>query len=301
MLQKKLNTKSRVFKPDKNICDAMYRIFTILLILLQTSIAYADPLSMIFLYPGGEGSAQEAQPFLDAFTKKISDKGGPEIQAVYVNDLDDGLQQITQNKHTLGILSLEAYLKASSQRPFSPWLTTYPLASDGPYERYFLLGKNTEGEAEQGLLKGGTWTIYNAKPVNNHFLSLLFTDIPAEKPVSLEAMQTENILGILRKIASGELTNTCVLMDTYEYQSFKKISLDWTRDLRLISASKTIPASPLVLFGNLPQDQKDKLEEVFLGMNKDSKEILRGLRLKGFSPAQNTLYQEMSAAFSQAK
>ncbi len=254
---------------------------------------------MIFVYPGGEGSAEEAQPFLDQFFEQIKKMGGPDISGSYLPSLEEGIRTVQVGRHHIGILSLESYLKLKQQYSIDLFLATLPLNSTTPEERYFLLAQASSDPIES---KTGLEKIYLSRPMDPEFFGeILFPNFPLDKQVTFQLEVTPQLPITLKKVSQGEIEGM-VLLDSFEYQGFKKLELEWTKNLRLSSVSNTVPSSPVVLFQTLPEAIKKNMEQslIKLGSTGEGRGILRNLRLRGFVKPSKQIYSDVEELFLKA-
>lgn len=251
---------------------------------------------MIFVYPGGEGSAMDAQPFLHQFFEQIKKTGGPEVSGSYIPSLEEGIQTLETAPPHLGIVSLESYLKLKKNHSMELFLATLPLNGTTPEERYFLLAQADASPLES---KTGLEKIYLSRPMNPKLFSeILFPNLPSDKKVLFELEVTPQLPITLKKVSQGELEGT-VLLDSFEYQGFKRLNLEWTKNLRLSSVSKTIPSSPVVLFQPLSETVKKNLYQSLIKLSStgEGRKILRNLRLRGFVKPSKEFYADVEEAF----
>lgn len=258
-----------------------------------------EKLTMAFIYPGGEGSAEEAQPILNRFFELIQKKGGPRVLGAYYPTLEEGLSAVKTDKAQAGIVSLETYLTLKKNRTVEILLSTLPAASNNQMERYFLL---TTAATAETLEPAKVLTVYASRPMHPVFFrSVLMTNIPAEFQADFQLETDPNLLGRLKKLASGEAPGGA-LLDNYEYVSLKKLNLDWVGNLKLVYSSPLVPSSPFVLFTPLPETEKQRLIRALMGLpdSLDGREILKLLRLKGFAKPQTGAYQAVGETFENA-
>ncbi len=244
-----------------------------LLLLALPALAQSVKPTMVFVYPGGEGDSEAAQPLLDQFTALIEKQGGPALEAHYYSSLEEGLQAMKDA--SLGIVSLETYITQKNKIPMALLLSTLPINTDQAEEHYYLMSLEEEN------LK----TVYVSNPMDARFFRHLLFKNRQATPV-----RSTNLLGNLRKIAEGEKSS--YLLDSYEYEGLKFLSFDWIKNLKLTATSEAIPTAPLVVFKDF--SGKDKLKEVLLKMGKtsDGKKILQSLRLKGFVETNTNAYEK---------
>ncbi|MBI2338909.1 MAG: PhnD/SsuA/transferrin family substrate-binding protein [Deltaproteobacteria bacterium] len=264
-----------------------------------------DKLTIAFIYPGGEGSSADAQPILDRFFDHVQKNGGPALTGAYYPTLETGLSAVKSGKTQVGIVSLETWLTWKKSVPMEIILSTLPAASNNPRERYFFM---TTAANPEIIEPARAPVAYASRPVDPVFFkSILMTNIPAEFQADFKLRTAQNLLSELKKIAAGE-TPGFALLDNFEYASLKKLrgsapSLDWVKDLRLIYSSPLVPASPVVLFTPIPEEEKEKLASALLSLpnSLEGREILANLRLRGFAKPRIEEYQAVEASFENAR
>jgi ABC-type phosphate/phosphonate transport system substrate-binding protein len=273
-------------------------IFVLIIIGVISPIVSAhaeDTLSMAFIYPGGEGSAEDAQPYLDQLFKIIHDNNGPLIQGKYYQSAAEGLKALSAGKIQIGIVSLDFYLEKKSKVPMEVFLSTRPLASHANGEQYVLLVESKVGS----LKKSGITEVYNSRTLSDSFVKkVLFSAYPDELAAT-HIVAGVKMIPQLKKISTGEIKGAA-LLDSYEYASFKKLNTDWSKNLKPLYTSAAIPPSPVVLFKPLKDDTKAKLEAAMskVGQMAQGKQVLESLRLSGFEKPNTKMYQEMAEMYS---
>lgn len=275
-----------------------FRLSLLFLLLLFSPLGICEePLRMVLIYPGGEGSQEDAQPILDRFFEQVQKNGGPKILGKYYPDLKEGLAALKKSPH-LGILSLETYLTQQNKLTMEVLLSTIPRASKTPTDRYFFLA--TKDMADK--LKDSKVDVYVSRPLPQTFFhSTLSIKIPDTENTTFHLNFASNLLSVLKKIGGGEL-KAAALVDTFEYNSLKKLKLDWAKNLRVVSSSSSIPSSPVVAFSSLSESTKEKLIDAFLKManSEEGREILKTMRLNGFKKPRPGAYESVSASFAKA-
>lgn len=287
-------------KTSFKVLKIIFLLFQFLCLFYTFSVHAEEVYRMAFISPGGEGDTTSAQPFLDQFFEWIVKQGGPRLTGQYFNTMDEAINVIRKKEASIGLLNLETFLKENQTSPMEVILTTIPLTTGDYKERYFLLAKKGFSSDEESSRQ--KQTVYASHPVSlNFFFRVLFRNLPLDAPGFFTIEETSNILGKLKKMAEGE-KSCCVLLNTYEYQSFKKLALPWTKNLKLASTSREIPTSPVVLLKKVPPLEGEKIIAAFSQMSNSSggREILRSLRLQGFAKPPLKFYEEVSAEFSNA-
>jgi hypothetical protein len=252
-------------------------LFALALVVLPAAQAEAKPLKMIFFYPGGQGSQEQAQSLLDGFSEALKKTSGGEIQAeiLYISDAAEGRSYIQNQKPAAGILSLDVYLNQATAWGAEIVAQTLQLPSGDGQNQYFLLGRAAEA------LPQGPLHVYTPLPLEKSFFQeKLFPKL--NHPVELEV--TANVLGKLRKIGLGS-ENGWVLLDQFEYTTISRLNSPWAKNLTAQAASEKVPSAPFVIFrNNIPPQKIKPLQEALIKLAEEpsAQEILPMLRLKGF-------------------
>lgn len=249
-------------------------VFLFIFFLSLPTFAQSQPLTMIFIQPGGEGSMEEAQPILDEFFRLIQKNGGPMIKGKYYPLKEEGLRALT-GAH-LAIVSPPLFDEL--QKKGEVILSTISAASNSPDEFYHFL---VHQDSPKNILEDKLM-VYSSEPLGETFLKeKIFSKW--NHPLNLENKPNSQILSVLRKVAQKEITGG-VLLNNFEYQSFEKTNLEWKKNLKTIYKSPPLLSAPLVLLKDLPEEQKKSLINSLLQINKteEGKEVLESLRLKGF-------------------
>ncbi len=248
-------------------------------LLAFTNISQASTLNLIFFYPGGQGSQQEAQPILDQFAtglKKASD-GKITASITYLSDTQKGLDFIAQQKPHGGIISYDVFLAHQKDWKLKSIAQTLQLPSADGNNQYFLIKNKAQNiDASKPL------NIYSSQKLAKDFVkSKLFPQLTQ----AINLQHTQNIMGKLRKLGMGETTDEIILLDQFEYHNVSRLRIAWVANIDIMQKSELIPTAPFVIFENkLNAETSEILKQALLKLSKDSemKETLQLLRLKGF-------------------
>lgn len=248
---------------------------------------------MVFIYPGGEGSNEDAQPLLDLFCEQVKKNGGPSIKTEYIPELDRAIKVIKNKSAHLGILSLDFYLEQNINNSFEILLSTHPINSKNSTERYYVLASETASPGENAK------NLFVSRPLNEKFVKNILLKEFSSENIHLETMP--NLVPLLKMMGKGE-SGDYALVDSFEYDALKKISLEWAKNLKTVYTSPPVPASPLVLLAKLPEKTEKAIINAFMKMSKskEGEEILASLRLRGFTRPDKENHLAVLEAFSKA-
>ncbi|MDX1386480.1 MAG: hypothetical protein R3257_02745 [bacterium] len=246
--------------------------------LLSSTTLQAKTISLIFLYPGGQGSQEQAQPLLDNFAKflKENSQGKIDVQIKYFSNEKAGEQFIQSKKPAAGILAEDLFVEKGNVWQAQKLLQTLQLPSGDGTNQYFIIGNNKEL-----LPTSGSLFLMSTRPLTGSFVrQKLFPD----QELTLEVKKVPNVVGKLRKIGRGQ-EKGFVLLDQFEYATIKRLKASWANDLKTFASSKKVPSAPFVVFKeNISSPQSKELKKALLKLTQDgkAKETLGLLRIKGF-------------------
>jgi hypothetical protein len=274
-----MNKKIRKTKDEgRKTFKGTFGLLLVLFLATFCQSVHAETINLIFLYPGGQGSQQQAQPLLDDFSAALKKASGDKIQAkiYYFNDRSAGEDFITKQKPAGGILAEDLFASKGSSWGAEKLLTTLQLPSGDGTNQYFILGHGAHPPPATGPI-----TLYSARPVEKDFLEQkLFPQLGSR----LNLKTTPNVVGMLRKIGKGEETGW-VLLDQFEQATIVGSKAPWAQGLKTEASSPKIDSAPWVIFtANGTPDQTQALKTALLKLSADgaSRQTLEMLRLKGF-------------------
>lgn len=233
---------------------------------------------MIFVYPGGQGSPEQAQPLLDQFSEQLkqASKGKLQAKLKYYTDYQAAEAKIRSGAAAAGILAQDLFSEQGKAWQARPILRTQMLPSADGTNRFFLMGPKGAS-----LPASGELTLTSSRPIpSSYILDQLFPDWSMQ----VKVQPSPNVVGILRKVGSGK-SNEWVLLDQFEHATITRLKSAWVSGLEVTAQSKPVPSAPVVVFGEgLDPKTRAQLEAALLQMGKSSgaQEVLQLLRLKGF-------------------
>ncbi|MCF8146466.1 MAG: phosphate/phosphite/phosphonate ABC transporter substrate-binding protein [Deltaproteobacteria bacterium] len=243
----------------------------------------ADALDFVVIQPGQPGSAEDAQPVMDALAAYIHQKEGLDrpVKGRYYNELDPALDFLHNRPPAWGIVSLGFYSEAADTFQMTAIAATRP---GGHAKDIWRLVVSKE--------KSGGWKTLKGKVLGNMLFerdaaACLLFDIPADRlPFTLEG--TFQPLRSLRKVARGDADGA--VLDRTQYEAVKALPL--AKDITVVHTSRELPASPVVWFGD-PDARARDLAAILLGMKEDgdAQTLLKLLQTDGFGPADPDLPQ----------
>jgi hypothetical protein len=247
------------------------------------SYSFAKNYTMVFWYPGEQGSTAEAEPVLTSFFDYLNKKlKGSKFSGKYFNTTSSGIIYIKKTKPAFGIASAIALRENNGTLPaYNRIASTLPLPHGTISQQFTLVGISPpEGEETTPPTKT---TIYTSLPISMSFLkSKLFPDLQG----TISIQNTNTMLMTLKKIASSGDSSQVALLTPIEKFTIDQIKSEWAQSLKSLQTSHPIATAPLVYFGEKPEISNE-LVKVLAAMPADTegKEILETLRLKGFKPA----------------
>lgn len=260
----------------------MKKIIFLLFFLTFSAQAHADPMKILFFYPGGQGDQQAAQPILDSFSEalKRASAGKIEAKVSYIADLQAGLKFIRTDKPQAAILPVDTFLQYGDELGATVVAKILQLPSADGTDQYFLMGK-----AGTTLPASGEVILISQRPLDAGFVAgKLF---PAMRGTQWKIETTPNVVGALKAIGSGTKTGF-VLLDQFEFANISKLKTPWAQALAPLAKSEKISAAPFVIFAaQTTPEMTAELKKALLQLTQDSaaSDTLVTLRLKGFKAA----------------
>ncbi len=250
-----------------------------------TTVHSQSPLSLVFFYPGGQGSPQEAQPLLDEFAAGLekASENRFKVTITYLQNSQSGVEQIQNNPIAAGIVASDFYYQnskqASSPIKMEVLARTLQLPSADGTEQYFLIGPQG-----QSLPSSGTLSLQSSRPLDLDWLRQQV--FPKLQALTLSDQAHPALVSHLRKIGSNpNVTPQWVVLDAFEWNNIRKLSAPWAKALQVYVDSEKVPSAPFVVFNSqLTPEQKTDLLKSLLKLGQDSqyRSTLEALRLKGF-------------------
>lgn len=249
----------------------------IITIFALAAVVQAKDYKFVFWYPGEAGTAEQAQPVLDALFDYLNKKiDGATFSGKYLNTDKAGLSYIKNSKPEFGILSsLAIDQNKSSLTSHSIIARTKPLPLGTTTEEYCIVGFKADWTVPSTL------TVYTSLPISDSFFKKHFMTNFSSK---VEIKRTDAMLKTLKELSSTNSSQAVALLTPFEKFSIDRMKSDWTKNIRPIQTCQTFPTAPLVFFGSKPEIT-DKLLTTLKEMNTDpeGKQILKTLRLVGFN------------------
>lgn len=238
---------------------------------LPSVLHASPPIPIIIIQSSGEGSTGEAQPHLDGLAEELKKNSGLIFSIRYYPEKSVGLAALRSAQ--LAIVSLDLLAEIAKKQKIEILLATIPSQSGKPEEKYYLMSSKRADEQAKGDF------IYFSKNYSPNFIRNF---ILQEGWMQKHAIQTTGqVLPTLKKLAQNH-AGGYVLLDSFEYASFKKLTFDWAQNLQTVYESPALPSAPLIVLpANLPD--KEKIRQAFLDLK--NPEILDILRLRGFKEA----------------
>lgn len=264
----------------------IFSIFFIFFSVLFAVQVRAENLGFYIIHPDGEGDADAAKPFLAGLFDYLNELTQIKVDGLYLNDSDEAVEALKQNKIQLAIVSPEFFESFKDTYSMTQVLKTIPIYSNGAYERYYILadkGTNILSLMDQQI----SVNLFASKAYEESFLNdKIFLGNDEIKKIPWKLQETDDIINAISIIAEGK-ANTFVLLTGYEFSvvsKLKKSNPDFAK-LKLVYTSRELPSSMIVTIGKNKSQNIDKIKEAMLGMATSLRGniILKNLRLKGFA------------------
>lgn len=246
-----------------------------------------------FIYPGEDGTNEQAQAFFNELFKVLAENDGPLLEGFYISDEEEALNFLKENKAAYAIVSLPFYLKHSPQISMKVLLASDPIGANKGIENYRIIGhKSSVSPLSHVTLSG------DDDPV---FIKNIVLDGFKERDTTT-FQEVSYFLGALKKIGLGEDLGGA-LVNPYQYESIKKLKLDWAKGLKKVHfKSPNLPAAPFVRLSKEKPANENLILERLLELSKKSKnkQALNGLRLEGFVATKKEYYDSLVSKYAKA-
>jgi hypothetical protein len=236
----------------------------------------ADSLDFVVIQPGQPGTAEEAQPTMDALGSYVQKRmgGGASVRGRYFNELTSALEYLREASPKWGIVSMPFYATHGRQLGLKPLASSRPGGYDKDVWR-LMVPKDGPGDWRQ--VKGAVSGTMLHEPAAA--ACLLFGANPAGLSFTLNG--TLQPLMALRQVTKGKAAG--VVLDRVQFESLR--GMDLIQSVKVVHQSKELPFSPVVWFGQTDARQKG-LAGVFQNMKRDpeGQVLLKQLQTDGFGP-----------------
>jgi ABC transporter, phosphonate, periplasmic substrate-binding protein len=245
----------------------------------MSTFLLAAAATLVFCAPGYPGAAGDAQPFVDQFATAGAATAGwaaGSLAAVYDPTEEGGLRRLGAADAALAFVPYAFYVQHGRRLHLAP-LAQADVAGVGTLERWTLVAK--AGAASQPSQLAG-YTLLSSAGYAPDFVrhaALAGFALPAD--VKIEA--TSQVLGVLRRIASGE--HVVALLD--QTQAAALPTLPFAAQLTSVAQSPPLPVALIaVVDARLPAPRSKSLQAALLKMggSPGDAETLAQLKLKGF-------------------
>lgn len=258
----------------------------LLLCLLLLASAPARALTLDFIYPNGEGDAQAAQPYLDAFYAYVTSKSGVAVSGTYYNDADEAVAALKTGKVSLAVVAPDFNDAQAAKFGFDVIARTIPIYASRAYEKYYLFcGPDMNPAQLSG--KRPPVAVYASRPYTQELVEAVLQSDADTRNLITTLKPTPEFLTAMRNVAQKKDT-AFLFLNGYEHSVWEKLKsadVDFAA-LKLAAASAEMPSSALVALKGAPREDVAKIKTAVLAMGKDpaAKKILNDLRLNGFAP-----------------
>ena len=258
-------------------------LFFLTSILFGAPFAYAEKQDLNFavIQPGQPGTAAEAQPVMEALSKYLQEKLGPDcvFKGRYFNELKPALSYLETQAPKWGIVQLGVFVQYGKHFQMTPVAATRP----GGFEQdVWRIVTTLDGDSNWESLRGEVLGNMLFEPAA---ASCLLLERPS-KDLPFQLKGTFQPLRTLRSVARGKTSGA--VLDRVQYETVKTISLG--KRIKVIHTSAHLPTSPVVWFGS-ENSAAGTLARLLQDMKKDpaAADLLKLLQTDGFGPPDETL------------
>lgn len=251
------------------------------MVVVVASAPAAQPLTIVACAPGYPGTTEQAQPAMDEFAAALnrSMKTSPDgLRAVYVRDLDPGLERLAADDVAVAMVPLPFYLQFREQLQLRPLARAVP--TSGATERWSLV-------ARVGALDGPSsldgWVVTGMPGYAPGFVRDVALGAWGEIPDGTRIEFSSRVVSSLRKAAAGD--NLAVLLDAAQTEALS--TLPFANDLEIVARSGPLPATVVCsVGGRLAQADAERLVSSLIGLHETEggPDALASMRMVRFEP-----------------
>lgn len=248
---------------------------------------------LIACAPGYPGSAEQAQPTMDAFAAMVAAAAGwPEgsLSAEYTTDEEAGAAAIAAAAD-LVVVPLPFFLARAEQLELLPLVQA--VHPDGGPEVWSLVAGRSQIAGPADL---AGWELAGVPGYAPAFVRGPLLGAWGELPESVEIAFTDRALAALRRAMAGE--PVAVLLDRAQTEALD--SLPGADALEIVARSAPMPPLLVAVVGaRLPEPERSAVRDGLLHVHEAPRfaEVLDTLRLSRFEPLDDARLEQLRAAY----
>jgi hypothetical protein len=234
---------------------------------------------LVFCAPGYPGASGDAQPFIDKFAAAaVAAAGWPtgSLAAVYDPTVEGGLAKLGSSDAVLAFVPYPFFVEHGASLHLTP-LAQADVAGTGTEERWTLVAKAGSVTGPPSLAGYTVLSVAGYAPQFVRHSALETWALPAD--VKIES--TGQILGALRRVASGE--KVAALLDQTQAEALP--TLPFATQIKAVTQSRQLPIAIIAAVGTRLSAARSRAFQaglLKLGHAAGDADTLGSLRLQGF-------------------
>jgi hypothetical protein len=249
------------------------------LALVLISAVAGSPLTLVVCAPGYPGNTEQAQPVMHDLGAQLSAAAGwgaGELDAVYHERLEPGIDRLSADDAAVALVPLPLYLKYRDALQLKPILQV--VHTSGKPETWTLVAyKGAVSRPED--LEG--WELAGMPAYSPRFVRNVALSDWGPLPENVEFRFSSRIVSVLRRAAAGE--KVAVLLDAAQAEALPK--LGFAVDLEVVTVSRPMIGSLVCSVSDrIDVGRQHNLADAFSSLHRTaaSAELLETLRIARF-------------------
>jgi hypothetical protein len=262
-------------------------------------VAPAGPITLVLCAPGYPGTTAEGQSAMDALASAVGSAAGwkaGELNAIYFETEKAGLDRLAEPDAALALVPLPFWLKHRNALKLDPEMQA--IEQDGEAAESWSLVAAAGAVTSPGSLAG--YELMSSAGYSPRFVRGPALGSWGDLPPTVTITFSSAILTGLRRASSGN--KVALLLDRAQAAALP--TLPFAAKLQVVTRSAPLPVSVLsVVGGRLPPARLKSVLKGFaaLATTPAGVELLAGVRLARFVPADQAALARASAAFERAR
>lgn len=255
------------------------------------------PDKLIFGYlPNEENIDDDGKKGRELLMKNMSEAIGIPVEVVILSDYNAVIEAMKNNKVQIASFGPFSYIIANERSNAEAVCVTAKNEKDAVYQSY-LITRSDSGINSLADVKGKSMTFVDPASTSGNLVprNMLIKGLnikPEEVDQQFASVQfAGSHLNSLQAVLNKSVEVGAVSSGTFDKGIKEGIFKEG--EIKIIEKSDQIPSSPIAVYGNLPQDLKDKIIKFFHTFDNEEYFKLRGSEGKTFVPVKDDMYDSI--------
>lgn len=215
----------------------------------------------------------------------LTDKLGKKIQLIVTTDYSSMIEAMRFGRIDLAYFGPMSYVLAKSKAEIEPFAAM--ITGGKPSYRSVVIANAKSGIESYSDIKGKKMVFGDQASTSSH---LIPKTILAQNGLKHDADYAQHFVGshdaVAVNVANGNADAGGLSEEIFKHVTERKL-ID-QKDIKVVGYSDEYPQYPWAMRSNLSPELKDKIREVFLGIN--DPEVLKNFKAEGFAPVTDADY-----------